>query len=174
MILVTSPRTLRVMQGQLRFSEYPDDVLVGFLGSGIAACARDPVMRIGAMYHFRLGDGDPADPRAPADNERLRYTTRGIEKLIQALHRKGGNRARLEVSLFGGATGFGDQSGGAMDNTTFMKDLERAVGVELRGNEMSGRCGRRIRFHPYTGEVEVALMQGTPAGTAMDRQTATP
>ena len=55
-----------------------DMALVTVLGSCIAACIRDPVLRIGGMNHFMLPDGNVGDG-APA-----RYGSYAMEMLLNA------------------------------------------------------------------------------------------
>ena len=156
MILVTAPNTLHVMQGDLRLAECPDDVLVCILGSCVAACLRDPVTRIGGMNHFLL----PGDGNTQAGN--ARYGVHSMEQLINAMLRKGAEKHRLEVWLFGGADLMRSSTGIGASNGKFATDFVRNEGLKLRGSDLGGRGGRRVRFHPYSGEREVALIDNAP------------
>ncbi len=156
MILVTDPRTLHVMQGQLRLSESPDDVLVSILGSCVAACVRDPLLRIGGMNHFLLPGKDPRD------SGNVRYGARSMEELINALLRRGAERRRLEVWLFGGANVIGANTGIGAANGNFAREFVREEGFILRGTDLGGTRGRRLRFHPHSGATEVSMMETTP------------
>lgn len=156
MILVTAPKTLHVMQGKLRLSEGPDDVLVSILGSCVAACIRDPILRMGGMNPFLLPGSDPRN------SGNVRYGAHSMEELINALLRKGADRRRLEVWLFGGGDVLGGKTRIGSANSRFAMDFVRAEGFRLRGNDLGGNRGRRLRFHPYSGETEVSLMQTAP------------
>ncbi len=153
MILVTAPNTLHVMQGKLRLSEGPDDVLVSILGSCVAACVRDPIMRIGGMNHFLLPGADPRD------SSNVRYGARSMEELVNALLRKGAEKRRLEVWLFGGADVLGGKTSIGSANARFAMDFVREESFRLRGHDLGGKQGRRLRFHPYSAEYEVSHMQ---------------
>jgi len=155
-ILVTDPRTLHVMQGQLRLSESPDDVLTSILGSCVAACVRDPVMRIGGMNHFLLPGKDPRD------SGNVRYGARSMKDLINGLLRRGADRRRLEVWLFGGANVIGANTGIGAANGAFACDFVRDEGFSLMGTDLGGTRGRRVKFHPYSGATEVSLMDSAP------------
>lgn len=152
MILVTDPRTLHVMQGQLRLSEGPDDVLVSLLGSCVAACIRDPLQRIGGMNHFLLPGSDPSD------TGNVRYGAKSMEELVNALLRRGADRRRLEVWLVGGADVLRSSTGIGSANGKFAKEFVRNEGFTLRGTDLGGKEGRRVRFHPHSGEIEIARM----------------
>ena len=74
-----------------------DTALVTVLGSCVAACIRDPLLKLGGMNHFLLPDGNVGDG-APA-----RYGSYAMELLINDLLKRGANRKRLEAKVFGGA-----------------------------------------------------------------------
>ncbi|MGQ7418762.1 chemotaxis protein CheD, partial [Streptococcus suis] len=55
---------INVLQGETRVSDDPQAVLTTVLGSCIAACLYDPVVKVGGINHFLLaepgsGDTDP-------------------------------------------------------------------------------------------------------------------
>jgi chemotaxis protein CheD len=141
----------------LRLSEGPDDVLASILGSCVAACVRDPVMRIGGMNHFLLPGKDPRD------SGNVRYGARSMEELINALLRRGADRRRLEVWLFGGGSVIGANTGIGEGNARFAMDFVRNEGFTLRSSDLGGTRGRRIRFHPHSGATEVSMMDSAPA-----------
>ena len=75
------------------------------LGSCVAACLRDPVLKIGGMNHFLLPEGNAGDG-APA-----RYGSYAMELLINDMLKRGAHRKRIEAKVFGGggeAAGFHD------------------------------------------------------------------
>lgn len=156
MILAPDSSTLHVMQGQLRLAETAQSVLASILGSCVAACVRDPVLRIGGMNHFLLPGQDPRD------SGNVRYGARSMEELINALLRRGADRRRLEVWLFGGASVIGANTGIGAANANFARAFVRDEGFILRGSDLGGTRGRRLRFHPHSGTTEVALMETAP------------
>lgn len=158
MILVTDPRTLHVMQGRLRLGEGPDDVLVTILGSCVAACFRDPVMRIGGMNHFLLPGDDPHC------TNNVRYGAQSMEQLVNALILRGADRRRLEVWLFGGASVLGQKTGIGAANGVFAQTYVRTEGFTLRSEDLGGQQGRKLRFHPHSGQIDVSVMASVSAG----------
>ncbi|MEJ6395428.1 chemotaxis protein CheD [Gymnodinialimonas sp. 2305UL16-5] len=157
MILVTDPRTLHVMQGQLKLSETPDDVLVALLGSCVAACMRDPILKIGGMNHFLLPGDDPS-----ANSNSARYGARSMEELVNALLRKGASRRNLEVWLYGGADVLRNSTKIGSANAKFATEFVKTEGFRLRGGDLGGKCGRRMRFHPHSGAVEHSYIETAP------------
>ena len=63
------------------------------LGSCVAACLRDPVLKIGGMNHFMLPDG------AGNGVDSGRYGSYAMELLINDVLKAGGRRERLEAKL---------------------------------------------------------------------------
>lgn len=162
MILVTDPRTLHVLQGRIRASEGPDDVLVARPGTGIAACLRDPDQRFGAMAHF-LHPG-PAPAEGPGLlHGGLLHGGPAMAELVACLLRRGAARRRLEVWLFGGADHPEDPEVCGAANAVFAREAALAHGLALRGEDLGGAAGRRIRFHPHSGHVEVTELALGPA-----------
>lgn len=162
------PTTSHIMQGQLYITGAPGGVLTSILGSCVAACVRDPDLRLGGMNHFLLPGSDPRD------SGNIRYGARSMEELINALLRKGADRRRLEVWLFGGANVLGTQTGIGPANCAFATEFIQTEGFVLRGSDLGGTRGRRIHFTPYTGETKVAFMQGAPIEEAVARKPAAP
>ena len=56
--------------------------IVTLLGSCVAACLYDPLLRVGGMNHFMLPDGE-------ADTGNARYGAHAMELLINALLKRG-------------------------------------------------------------------------------------
>ncbi|MBY4892705.1 chemotaxis protein CheD [Rhodobacteraceae bacterium N5(2021)] len=164
----TPARTTHVMQGQTQVSQDPNEVLTSILGSCVAACVRDPERRIGGMNHFLLPGSDPRD------SGNVRYGAKSMEDLINALLRKGADRRRLEVWLFGGANVLGTQTGVGAANSAFAMEFVKTEGFTLRGSDLGGTLGRRIRFTPFKGTAQVALMQKAPIEKPIARKPSGP
>ncbi|QXT41182.1 chemotaxis protein CheD [Gymnodinialimonas ceratoperidinii] len=156
MINVSDPRVVHVLQGQVVATAAPSQILTTILGSCISACMRDPVLRLGGMNHFLLPGDDPRKSNS------IRYGARSMEELINALLRKGAARDRLEVWLFGGADLLRMGTGVGEANCAFATAFVETEGFSLRGTDLGGSRGRRVRFCPYTGEISIRLMQTAP------------
>lgn len=168
MINFSNPHSQHVMQGQLRVSGDPKQTLTCILGSCISACMRDPELRLGGMNHFLLPGDDPRNGNS------VRYGGRSMEELTNALLRKGAARHRLEVWLFGGANVLGGKTGVGEANCIFAYNFVRTEGFNLRGHDLGGTRGRRVRFSPYTGEAEVSLMKVAPVSNPVVAVPASP
>ena len=87
----------RVLPGQYYVTDRPDEMISTLLGSCIAACIRDPAVRVGGLNHFMLPDGE-----GDLDGLASRYGVHAMEHLINDILKRGGRRDRLEIKLFGG------------------------------------------------------------------------
>jgi len=128
-----------------------DMALTTILGSCVAACLRDPLLKIGGMNHFLLPEGQVGDG-APA-----RYGSYAMELLINDLLKRGANRSRLEAKVFGGANvlkGFTSNPVGTR-NAEFVRQYLQAERIPVVAEDLCGIHPRKIWFFPATGRVVV-------------------
>ena len=128
-----------------------DTALMTLLGSCVAACIRDPLLKIGGMNHFLLPDGDGSDG-APT-----RYGSYAMELLINDMLKRGANRSRLEAKVFGGANvlkGFTANTVGTR-NSQFVRDYLAAEHIPIVAEDLLGIHPRKVWFFPQTGKVIV-------------------
>jgi len=128
-----------------------DTVLVTVLGSCVAACLRDPILRIGGMNHFLLPDGGP-------DNDaNTRYGAHAMEVLINELLHHGASRKRLEAKVFGGGNvlkGFTHTLIGSRNAEFVLRYLD-AERIPVTAQDLRGIYPRKVYFFPNTGKVMV-------------------
>ena len=128
-----------------------DTALTTTLGSCVAACIRDPVLKIGGMNHFMLPDGNVGDG-APA-----RYGSYAMELLINDLLKRGAHRKRLEAKVFGGGNvlkGFTSNPVGTR-NAEFVLAYLDAEKIPVVAEDLRGIHPRKVFFFPQTGKVMV-------------------
>jgi chemotaxis protein CheD len=147
-------RLVPVVQGEYAVSGGADTILTAILGSCVAVCLRDPVVRIGGMNHFLL-------PGEKGGDQSLKYGIHSMELLINALLKQGGARSRLEAKMFGGACvlhGLSTDIGAK--NAAFARQFLQTEGIACVGQSLGGGRGRRVRYWPATGR---ATLQVLPA-----------
>ena len=130
---------------------HDDTALTTTLGSCVAACIRDPILRIGGMNHFLLPEGSIGDG-APA-----RYGSYARELLINVLLKRGAHRKRLEAKVFGGANvlkGFTSNPVGTR-NAEFVRQYLQAEHIPIIAEDLCGIHPRKVWFFPTTGRVVV-------------------
>jgi len=121
------------------------------LGSCVAACLRDPVLKIGGMNHFLLPEGNVGDG-APA-----RYGSYAMELLINDLLKRGAHRKRLEDKVVGGANvlkGFTSNPVGTR-NAEFVRQYLQAEHIPVLAEDLCGIHPRKVWFFADTGRVVV-------------------
>ena len=142
---------LKLLPADYAVSDEPI-ALVTLLGSCVAACLWDPLLRVGGMNHFMLPDGDGSCAR---------YGANAMELLINDLLKRGARRARLQAKAFGGGNvlrGFADPVGSR--NARFILDYLAAERIPLVAQDLGDIHPRKIAFFPQTGR---ALVRRLPA-----------
>jgi len=149
-------RSVHVAQGEFHVAQGPDVVLTTILGSCVAACLWDAETAVGGMNHIVLPDAPGTD---------LRRTSAGVnamELLINGIIRAGGQRARLQAKLFGGARMIAGLSDVGARNAAFARDFLDTEGIACLSESLGGTEGRRVQFWPGSGRARQMLL-GTSA-----------
>lgn len=150
------PRRINIIQGEYQVSDDPDSVISTLLGSCVAACMYDPVMRVGGMNHFLLpGEADGVNS---AQAERMGVHL--MELLINGLLKLGAGRQSLQAKLFGGANIIRGLGNIGVSNAAFARDFLNREGIACVGGSLGGEKGRRVQFWPSTGKAMQMLMTG--------------
>ena len=158
----------QIMQGEAYVTDDANEVLTTILGSCVAACIRDPVLRIGGMNHFLLPEGDNhgGDGR---DGGAMRYGVYAMEKLINGILSRGGLRDRLEAKLFGGANVMASLSNVGTRNADFAERFLQNEGIAIVGGDLRGTSPRRIQYWPVSGRArQLAIV--TDAGQLLQNE----
>jgi len=126
-------------------------VVTTILGSCVAVCLYDPVLKIGGINHYMLplwnGEG-LASPK---------YGNIAIEKLVEKMYQQGSKKANLVAKVFGG--------GEVIETTIKQFNIgERNIKIALEMLEMykipiiaqsvGGKLGRKIQYSTSSGEVK--------------------
>lgn len=126
------------------------------LGSCVAVCLYDPVLKYGGMCHYMLplwnGDG-LASPK---------YGNIAIEKLMEKMINFGSKKYNLKAKIFGG--------GEVIDTTTphfnighrniiLANDMLKEENIPVISSSVGGKLGRKIIFFTDSGEVKQRYVQ---------------
>lgn len=147
-------RPEHVVQGEHRVASGPDAVLTTVLGSCVAACMRDPALGLGGMNHFLLPGTQGTDVGGAAE----RYGAYAMELLVNALLKRGAQRGRLEVKLFGGARMLKGLTDVGAANAAFAESYLRREGLTYLGGSLGGDQARRVQYWPGTGRARQILL----------------
>lgn len=140
---------VNIIQGEYYVTDDANVVLTTLLGSCVAACLRDPELKIGGMNHFLLPGHDREHPLSLRESERLGVHL--MELLVNGLLRQGARRERLEAKLFGGARTMEGLADIGARNANFAERFLRFEGIRIVGSSLLGEHGRRIQYWPATG-----------------------
>ncbi len=141
------------------------------LGSCVSACLWDPLVQFGGMNHFMLpdaGDGRVVSGSlGGGSSDAARYGSFAMEHLINAILKAGGRRERLKAKIVGGghvlqiATNIGER------NIQFVREYLTNEGIQIVGEDIGGRCGRQVRFHPLSGAAQVKPLASTESRSVL-------
>ena len=144
--------------GELAVSSTPDDVIVTHaLGSCIAVCLWDPVVRVGGLLHFLLPDAKLNPDRAR--KQPATFADTGIPMLFQTAYARGVDKKRCVVRLVGGAEVAGLQGIAALNvgkrNLLIARQILWHNGVLVKGESTGGTIPRTVNLRAADGVVEV-------------------
>lgn len=149
--LMGQPAPVIIAQGEHAVGDQPDMVLATILGSCVAVCLHDPRLRLGGMNHILLPD--PGGGHLGA----LSFGASDMERLINALIKRGAARERLEAKVFGGAAVVAGLSDIGARNVAFVRSFLAAEGIRTLSENVGGDRPRRIRFWPHSGRAQHRL-----------------
>lgn len=146
---------IRLLPAEYRVSDEPL-ALVTLLGSCVAACLYDPLLRVGGMNHFMLPDSDGAGDGS------ARYGAHAMELLVNDLLKRGARRARLLAKVFGGGNvlrGFQDPIGSR--NARFVLEYLGAERIPVVAQDLGDIHPRKVAFFVQTGRTLVRRLPAT-------------
>ena len=163
----------KILPGEFYVSR-GDEWIATVLGSCVTACIRDPEAGIGGMNHFMIPNVAPIGSGGgpPAEIEAARYGMYAMEFLINTILTNGGLRDRLQVKLVGGGHVLRGSLSIGRENVAFAREYVAAEGLDLVGEHVEGFAGRRVLFHPVTGESLVLELPTTDVEPVRRREDA--
>ena len=154
---------VKVLPGRHYVTDNREEMLVTVLGSCVAACIRDPAVGVGGMNHFMLPES--ANGAWGDDSASLRYGNFAMEKLINDILKRGGQRGRLEVKLFGGGRVLKSSISVGDRNAAFVESYLKAEDVPVAARDLLGDNARRVHYFPVTGKVFVKHLHSSETHT---------
>lgn len=143
---------------------YPSTILVPkepylintILGSCVAVCIYDPILKIGGMNHYMLPFWNGKGLASP------KYGNIAIEKLTEKMLYNGSKKNNLKAKVFGGGEVIATQISHFKigdRNIQLAKEVLREYSIPIIGSSVGGKLGRKIKFNTYTGEVLQRFVQ---------------
>lgn len=130
------------------------------LGSCVAVCMYDPVLKTGGINHYMLplwnGEG-LASPK---------YGNIAIEKLLEKMLSNGSKKSNIIAKVFGGGevidTNISQFHIGER-NILIAQQVLKELNIRISGQSLGGKNGRKIQFNTSTGAVLQKIIQKSPA-----------
>lgn len=144
--------SVTVHQGEFSISSSETCTLNTVLGSCVSVCLHDPVLKIGGMNHILL----PENTSQNASD--VIFGLHAMELLINALLKRGSTRQNMQAKVFGGASMISGLSNIGEKNVQFVQTFLRDEGYSVLATDTGGSRGRRVRFWPATGRVQMRYM----------------
>jgi len=141
--------TIRI--GEYHASRTPC-VIDTILGSCVAVCLFDPVMRIGGMNHIFL----PGRADTSRFNEPARYGVNAMELLINRMMKLGAVKKQMIAKVFGGGHLFGEVKGYppiGKQIAEFARCFLKNEQIHIASRDLGGAFGRKVFLHSDTGDV---------------------
>lgn len=137
---------------------YPSTILASkepyiidtILGSCVAVCLFDPILKIGGMNHYMLPLWNGKGLASP------KYGNIAIEKLIEKLIYYGSKKNNLKAKVFGGGEVIATQISHFKigdRNIQIAEEVLKEFNITILGSSVGGKHGRKIKFNNFTGEV---------------------
>jgi len=133
-------------------------VINTILGSCIAVCLYDPILKIGGMNHYMLPNWSGNDLVSP------KYGNIAIEKLLEKMLMMGSKKSNLTAKVFGGGDLISPQKNSlhiGERNTKVAEIMLIEYKIPIIASSTGGNRGRKILFHTGTGEVRQKFLNKT-------------
>ena len=151
--------TVKVLPGEFYVSTQ-DELVTTVLGSCVSACIHDSRRGIGGMNHFML-----PEPRGERDGwtatvgRAARYGSDAMEQLINAILIAGGQRADLQVKIFGGGRVLAQLTDIGQRNIDFVQHYIATEKLNLCASDIGDVYPRQVQFFPNSGRARVRLLR---------------
>jgi len=146
-----APPVVHLHPGQIFVASEPASVMT-ILGSCVAVCLWDPLMRVAGINHFLL-------PNLPLSSNRdARYGNTAMERLIADVISRGASKHRLVAKVFGGANvilAFQPKKSIGLQNVEMAREVLALHGIRIEAEETGGSRGRKLHFDTATGAVRI-------------------
>ena len=151
--------TVKVLPGEFYVSRQ-EELVTTVLGSCISACIHDQRRGIGGMNHFMLPEPmGERDSWSATAGRAARYGSDAMEQLINAILGAGGQRADLQVKVFGGGRVLAQLTDIGQRNIDFVQRYIATEKLNLRASDLGDVYPRQLQFFPHSGRVRVRLLR---------------
>jgi len=138
------------------FASKTPHMVTTILGSCVAVCLYDPVLKIGGINHYMLPLWNGQGLASP------KYGNIAIERLVEKMLSLGCLKNNLQAKLFGGGeviqTSVTQFNIGARNIKLALEMLEE-LKIPIIGQSVGGKLGRKILYNTETFEIKQKFIQ---------------
>ncbi len=141
---------------EMKASDDPGSYLITHsLGSCIGLVAYDPRAQVGALLHLQLPDS--ANHARRAQENPFMFADTGIPLFLERLYALGAQRARLVVSMFGGANMLDDSElfKIGIKNARATKKILWQHSISIKHEDVGGHSSRTVSLDIATGTISL-------------------
>jgi chemotaxis protein CheD len=152
--MIDSP-THFLFPSTLYASRHPSFVST-ILGSCVAVCIYDPVLKFGGINHYMLPYWNGQGLASP------KFGNIAITKLIEKMVSLGSNQNQLVAKVFGGGNVIEANKANFMigeRNINVATEILKDLGINIISHSVGGIQGRRLLFDTATGEVRQKMIE---------------
>jgi chemotaxis protein CheD len=143
------------------FASKTPHLVTTILGSCVAVCVYDPVIKVGGINHFMLPLWNGQGLASP------KYGNIAIERLLEKMLSLGCSKNNLQAKVFGGGeviqTSVTQFNIGARNIKLAIEMLDE-LKIPVIGQSVGGKLGRKILFNTETFEVKQKYIQKSIIG----------
>lgn len=158
-----------ILPGEYFVSREPM-VVYTVLGSCISACVRDPIAGVGGMNHFMLPAPTEHQTGDAWGGESARYGSFAMEQLINGILKRGGQKDRLEVKLFGAGKIYEGNIDVGARNTEWVLNYVKTERLSVVGRDLGDVYPRKIYYFTDSGRVLMKRIQRIKNQTIYERE----
>lgn len=152
---------IKVGMAELKIAKAPGKIAALGLGSCIAICAYDAVVKVGGIAHVML----PLSSMATGDNNRAKFGDTALPFLLEEIVKMGAERNRLDIKLVGGAEMFMFETKNERlkigeRNLQVIEDACQKLGLRISSRCVGGNSGKSVTMDLENGEVQVKTISG--------------
>lgn len=153
-----------IAQGEQAIGTDPEDIITTTLGSCVAVCLWDSVHQLGGMNHILLPDS--------GDWSRVNnFGGSAMDRLVNALLKKGAERNNMRAKVFGGAAMIAGLSDIGERNAAFVRDYLKREGIPCDAESTGGEAARQVKYWPYEGLAKQRFVSGFEEPTPKPQQS---
>ena len=156
----TNTERIIVGVGQMEISKDPNVTLSAYaLGSCIAVCAYDPIVKVGGILNVMLPDSKLSEEKSKL--QPLIFADTGVKEFVLQLKSKGAHDESLKMGIAGGANPITGSDAFKIGhrNSEAVEELMASMGLSLKHKDTGGMSNRTVHLKMQNGLLDVCVLK---------------